>query len=156
MQTLEEIVAGGSQTLAALFKAAYDIGYAKGRDDVRKELDAFLKPGATFATRVSRENTPTVATAAADIASDERAAPGTVKPGVLQAVRNAESGLTTEEIVALTRFKYNSVRGTLWALQGENQVERRNHLWFAIGTFELKNGQTVTRERSGQSDSLLA
>ena len=121
MQTLEEITTDGSQTLATMLKAAYDVGYAKGRDDVRKELDAFLvKPAVTFQTAIKRENGPTVATTAIDTASDERATPGTVKPGVLRVIRNAESGLTTEQIVSLTKFKHNSVRGTVWTLQGES------------------------------------
>ena len=56
MQTLEEITTDGSQTLATMLKAAYDAGYAKGRDDVRKELDAFLvKPAVTFQTAIKEK-----------------------------------------------------------------------------------------------------
>lgn len=59
-----------------------------------------------------------------------RAALGTVKPAVL-ALTERPNGATVEEMAA-TGIKFNSIRGTIYALQKEGKIERRGERWFRI------------------------
>lgn len=62
---------------------------------------------------------------------DRRAPPGSVKPAIAKLV-GERPGLTTEEVTNATGFKKNSVRGTLWLLSTEEQVERREGRWYPV------------------------
>jgi hypothetical protein len=52
-----------------------------------------------------------------------KAPPGTVKPAILNLIETS-SGLLTEQIVKITGFKENSVRGTISALSKEGKIRR--------------------------------
>jgi len=150
MRTIDEITAEWESSIGALLREAFDAGYAKGRDDVRKQLDVFLYQAAV-ANGVGLK-TPTLLESASsspllNTEAEGRAAPGTVKPGILRLLRNIERGMTTEEIITATEFKPNSVRGTLSTLQTENHIERIGDRWIAVGTFKNDSGETITRHK---------
>lgn len=62
--------------------------------------------------------------------SEGRAAPGTVKPAVRNFISSRHDGVTIDEIIAGTGVKPNSVRGTLYSLQEDGDIERRGEKWF--------------------------
>ena len=115
-----------TKRLRPLLQEAYDAGRNVGRqeaaNEVRAKLAAALGPIEVEATASVQKGTPS---------SDQsqRAAPGSVKPRILALVREIP-GLSAKDIEVRTGIKYNSVRGTLWALGTENQVQRKNGRWY--------------------------
>ena len=97
-----------------------------GRADMRRELMAILSPpshedaGVSVSWRV--QNLPQ---------AEGKLPPGTVKPTILKLVMDTPGGLPTEEIIAKTGFKENSVRGTLSGLLKLGQVFRSGKNWVA-------------------------
>lgn len=117
----------------AAFKRGYDDGYIAGKQEAMagfKSRLASLFEGETPVATETPSEAPSYATVSDLLtspdhdASQERAAPGTVKPLVLSVVANSNIGMTTRAIQAVTGIKYNSVRGTLWQLQKEDAVTR--------------------------------
>jgi hypothetical protein len=126
MSTIDNLLSRVTQDVRKLLEEAYEAG----RDDMRKDLDEFLK-----------RSEPTNGQAVANVPMHDaaiRARAGTVKPAIKILIGNAAGGITASEIVARTGFKENSVRGTLAALRSENFAERRGELW--IQKERLANG----------------
>jgi hypothetical protein len=88
---------------------------------MKRELMALLSPSDTKAPDSSPSPNASVSR------SPAKAAPGTVKPGILRILE--ESPLSTEQIIKLTGFKENSVRGTLSTLLKAGEIERDGSLW---------------------------
>ena len=61
--------------------------------------------------------------------TDDRAAPGTVKPTIIRILESHPNGISAAEILKNTGFKENSIRGTLAALKADGFAERRGELW---------------------------
>ncbi len=62
-----------------------------------------------------------------------RATQGSVKPTIERMIVEAESaGVTLEEIISLTEFKPNTVRGTLWKICLEGLATKRGRRWFLV------------------------
>jgi hypothetical protein len=59
----------------------------------------------------------------------KRAPQGTIKPALLKALTDYQAGLSSSDLVALTGFKENTVRGTLRQLLIEGAVEKRGQFW---------------------------
>jgi len=119
---LENLASRGKDDIARLLEQAYQLG----RADMKRELMQLLSPSGgesniALAGRLPDANGSTARTSA-------KAPPGTVKPAILRLVRGSP-GLSTEEIIAQTGFKENSVRGTLSSLMKQGLIERRDNHW---------------------------
>jgi hypothetical protein len=114
--TIENILSRATQDLRELLEEAFE----SGRADMKREL-------ATFLSGDTARMTMTVGPAAD---TEGRAPSGTVKPGIKALIANASDGITASEIIEMTGFKENSVRGTLSALKADGFAERRGDLWF--------------------------
>ena len=126
--TIDNLLSRITQDVRRLLEEAYEAG----RDDMRKDLDDFLKRGET-------PNAQATATVPVHEAVS-RARAGTVKPAIKILIENATGGISASEIVARTGFKENSVRGTLATLKSENFAERRGDLWILLQNERLANG----------------
>ena len=60
----------------------------------------------------------------AEVQDTKRASPGSVKPTIAKLV-SERPGITTRDVERLTGFKLNTIRGTIWTLQKEGVIERR-------------------------------
>jgi hypothetical protein len=121
--SIERLASRASADIARLLEEAYNIG----REDMRLELVTLLSPSrgndnANIGEASVIGGTPSLRTA-------EKAPPGTVKPRILKIIEDAPSGLRTEQILSVTGFKENSVRGTLSNLSKEGKIERRGEYW---------------------------
>lgn len=131
---IETILSRATQDLRELLEEAFEAGRAKEREDIRRQLAAYLGPG-----EAPSEVTPSGDTRELDnfTASQRvapsilaRAQPGTVKPAIEALIEKATNGISTSEIIEKTGFKENSIRGTLSALKADGFTERRGVLWF--------------------------
>ena len=124
MRTFDDILADITAALRPFMRELYDAGRQTGGDDVRAALSHFLHhvPAADEDIMPMPERSDTEI--AAVIATEGRAAPGSVKPAILNAIRQSP-GVTIADIRARTGAKPNSVRGTLWTLQKEELIERK-------------------------------
>lgn len=121
MRELNEILKSGGVTLERLLREAFEAGVAAGREDIRRQLQGF------FDAPSSRRGHPAIVVAPSDV----RAAPGTVKPTILRHIEESSfQGITTEELIAETGFKPNSVRGTVSTLQSERAIAKVGDKWF--------------------------
>jgi hypothetical protein len=141
MTQVDEILADIAKALRPVLEAALaDVRDASKRDaaiEFKAKLNAMFDSG-------PGDRGPLEAAAAAKPekiqyapppprkASKGRATPGTVKPQILDAVRQMPEGTSTKDIATLTGFKYNSVRGTLWLLKKEGQVMNKDEKWFPV------------------------
>jgi hypothetical protein len=103
--------------------------YAIGREDMKRELMAVLSPSSPDRAGTSVSwgvKNPVVIPQTAG-----KLPPGTVKPTILKLVMDTPGGIPTEEIIAKTGFKENSVRGTLSGLLKLGQVFRSGKYWVA-------------------------
>jgi hypothetical protein len=141
---IEDILSRATDGLRELLKEAYESGRAKEREDMKRELVAFLS---------HKDQSLEIALAASSIAlvgsgADlhvVRAPAGTVKPQIKVMIENASDGITASEIIEKTGFKENSVRGTLSALKTEGFAKRRGEFWFLS---ERKGPLAVANEPS--------
>ena len=134
MRSIDDIISDAASILRPLLAEAFEAGRALGRqegsDDIRKKLADVIGPQFTDAGRSYRptlEQEAVIIQRAAE--SVARASPGSVKPVVLDFVRE-NPGLTQDQIREKTGIKHNSVRGTLWQLSTEKLIERRAGKWF--------------------------
>jgi hypothetical protein len=134
-------------------RAAADIGrvieeaYRQGREDMKRELMAVLSPSAP------RSANTTVSLGITKLAvvpqTGGKLPPGTVKPTILKLIMDTPGGLPTEEIIAKTGFKENSVRGTLSGLLKLGQVFRSGKNWVTNAEAPVK----LSTEAPNSSDS---
>jgi hypothetical protein len=134
---LEQIASRTSSDVVRALAEAYAIG----RADMRRELMALLSPASGDAVAMVGEvYSPNLANARASA----KEPPGTVKPTILKLVMDTPGGLPTEEIIAKTGFKENSVRGTLSGLLKLGQVFRSGKNWVA----NVEASSVLTEEAS--------
>jgi hypothetical protein len=116
---LEEI----ASRMSSDFVSALAMAYAIGRADMKRELMALLSPLGAGADSPStpRHSSASIARPSA------KAPPGTVKPAILRMLD--DSALSTEQIIRITGFKENSVRGTLSTLLKAGEIERNGGYW---------------------------
>jgi hypothetical protein len=162
MRSVEDIIAEGGQSLERLIREAYEAGVEKGRAVTTEELGAKLSTifGPAFKVTMGRglhHTMVTVGVAEPDNSAAAeptgRAAPGTVKPAVLSLInQSGASGLTTDEIVDMTGFKTNSVRGTLWTLQDQKAIGRIGDRWMSAEVI-LKAGFAASTENPGAASA---
>jgi hypothetical protein len=131
---LETIIQSAEASIRRLLIAAFEAGEKTGRETAAKELASEM---AGFVANISKSlgRAPDAALASDGDRSRrqtshppvmaDRAAPGSVKPVILKIIKHSEgTGKTLREIERETGFKYNSVRGTLWQLQQNGEIEK--------------------------------
>lgn len=139
MRPISEIIKDGGSKVEALLREAFDAGVVAGREDVRRQLEGFFSATSPLG---EPEIVPAGRTIAPIVA---RAAPGTVKPTILQRIKDAKAiGLTTEELIEQTGFKANSVRGTVSTLQAEGMIQRMGNRWIQTESFIDSEGRRAT------------
>jgi hypothetical protein len=138
MTYVDEILAEVTKTLRPVLEAAF----AHVKDDAKREAAAEFKakvsamldeaPQPTIAAITPKDDQIAFSPPSPRKTRKGRAAPGTVKPQILDVVRQSPEGISTRDIATLTAFKYNSVRGTLWLLKKEELVINRDEKWFPM------------------------
>jgi hypothetical protein len=114
---LNNLSARATADIESIVRKAYEMG----REDMRRELMALLSPSARDGVEAT---TPTSYGYDAAVArAPAKAPPGTVRPAIVKMIE-LSSGVSTEQILAATGFKENSVRGTLSTLHKEGKIER--------------------------------
>lgn len=124
MRTVEEVISD----ISRLVQDIYDIGKVDGVAKLRAEMAAVLSPYASESP-VGGSSAP-VGNGRGPPASENKAPMGTVKPGILSLIERTPDGLTQDDIIKLTGFKSNSVRGTLYSLLTDNLVRREGGRYF--------------------------
>jgi hypothetical protein len=113
---LDKLAVRATADIASLIRDAYEMG----REDMRRELVALLSPASGDAVALVGEvHVPNIASAR----TSTKAPPGTVRPAILKMIEQSPS-VSTEQILAATGFKENSVRGTLSTLHKEGKIKR--------------------------------
>jgi hypothetical protein len=123
--------------IVRVLRPALESALARVKEDAKREAAAEFR--ARFAAML--DETPAVVPTPepeadkapipkARAAPKGRASPGTVKPQILDVLRQSPEGISTRDIATLTGFKYNSVRGTLWLLKKEGHAANRDDKWF--------------------------
>lgn len=107
----------------------YEAGRQTGRQEAAAEFKAKLA-GLLDIEGKSEIPDKASAMAVAKSTTHTRATPGSVKPAILKLVQDND-GMTSVEIQMASGIKYNSVRGTLWQLAQEREIEKRGNKWFA-------------------------
>lgn len=138
-KSLSDIIAASGSAFRDLVTEAYESGHEAGQAaghksgyeaGYRDAMSRVLAKIQEVASADSAGASETVAPDASDSGEAEgRATPGTVKPAIEKLVLES-SGLTMQEIVERTGFKYNSVRGTLYTLKSEGIVDKWGEQWF--------------------------
>jgi|ERR1700677_3369409 hypothetical protein len=113
---LNSLSAQATADIESLIRKVYEMG----REDMRRELMALLSPSSGDAVAVVEEVHVTNITNAR---TSTKAPPGTVRPAIIKMIEGS-SGVSTEQILAATGFKENSVRGTLSTLHKEQKIAR--------------------------------
>jgi hypothetical protein len=125
--------------LEPLLQEAFEAGRAFGHQEASVEFQS--KIAAVFGLASSGEPPRTnqlavvgvqpVPSPAAPPPEEGRAAPGSVKPVILNLLATKSAfGITMDEIVQATGIKYNSVRGTLYTLKQNGEAHRIGLKWF--------------------------
>ncbi|WP_099554893.1 hypothetical protein [Hartmannibacter diazotrophicus] len=124
-------VAAAEMRLAV--ERAYKAGYEQGRADAVQSL---LSSVASALNMPDRNFMPSSVSSTmslwstAEKSDDDRATPGTVKPAIISVLKKSRDGLTVSEITEQTGAKYNSVRGTLWALHTKDHlISKKGDRW---------------------------
>ncbi len=130
MSILADIHEDASGAVKAAVDAAYEAGRAEGRREALAELQTHL--GLFWKDAAENPAKPESSFTVGVALGQARATPGSVKPMVERMLLDAENGLTPVEIAERTGFKYNSVRGTLWALGKEGFAISQSGRWFAV------------------------
>lgn len=138
MQGFEDISKDAISVLERKLEEAYKAGFERGREQAASEFRAKLEQVFTAPSAASQAPADFVMGSfgtSVVTEQDERAAPGTIKPAIIAALRSHPEGLFRREIVDLTGIKPNSVRGTLWQLQKESQITKNdNDKWVLKGS----------------------
>jgi hypothetical protein len=129
-RTIDQIRDDASSTIQRLlddaFQAGRVVGRAEGADDLRQRLSGLLMASETPTKPVTKKATEKPAPGA------RRAAPGSVKPTILELIKN-EPGITQDEIGERTGIKHNSIRGTLWALMTlDKAIHKIDGCWYPV------------------------
>ncbi|MBS3648552.1 hypothetical protein KEU06_07910 [Pseudaminobacter sp. 19-2017] len=142
MDKLDQLNSDMAAMMRLALDDAYEAGFAAGKESARAELLTKLNAVLSSDEPVSASFTPSSTDVRnAEVATDngsvevDRAAPGTVKPAVLKLIQDNPRGLTRRQIIEMTGFKHNSVRGTLWQLNTqEDAVVNYDGKWYPKGS----------------------
>ena len=127
MRTLKDILASGSASIEALLKEAFEAGKAEASSEMRARISAAIDIATLSGPLATTSALPPLEQPASP---EGRASPGTVKPALLSLIKHAGSdGITTDELVDYTKFKPNSVRGTISTLHGEHAIRKVGDRW---------------------------
>ena len=145
MRSCKEIQDAGGVSMSALIFEAFNTGLAEGRREgeaLRANLLGILGMAseAVGSQGQHQEHGSFSDSLDAEVA---RVAPGTVKPGIVNVIRRSGGGMTTEEIIAATGFKPNSVRGTLSALKSGQAIDKSGNRWILSGALRLGIGEST-------------
>ncbi len=88
-----------------------------------RQMDAALNDNRKYRGKVWDDSPPVAA-------KRERAPSGSIKPKIAELVYNGALGITAREIVDITGFKPNTVRGTLWTLRREGLIAKKGEGWY--------------------------
>jgi hypothetical protein len=166
MRDLKDILSSGSASIVALLQEAYDAGLASGKASAESDLKARVatlfelspvEPTTATATATdhgARAATPKPADLVKDFGTalaqgSQRAAPGTVKPQILKLITDHPLGFSTEELIAVTGFKPNSVRGTLSTLQSEGAIGKVEGVWATAQWILTEGAKASPKENPG-------
>jgi hypothetical protein len=134
---LDTIFSRAAGDIRKLLQEAFEAGRASARDEIQRDILSYLSTptllGSIATAHPFDEIAPVGPTPELDKAVQNvlaRAASGTVKPTIKALIEDAKDGILTSDIIAKTKFKENSVRGTLSTLKTEGFAERRGELWF--------------------------
>jgi hypothetical protein len=134
MRSYKEIENDAAIAIHNLILEAYHAGLRDGRregEEFRASVAALLAaPISPSAPKTVLHQELNAEQMAADAA---RVSPGTVKPGIMNILAAAGGGMTTDQIIAATGFKPNSVRGTLSTLKSERLIDRVGDAWIKVG-----------------------
>jgi hypothetical protein len=141
MRSIDDIIAEVAAVIGPLLRETFEAGREAGARETTAAMKAKLLEAvdslnvADAALNTVLGVTPTLADEppapqVLEEAAAIRATPGTVKPTIERLIASAPNGITTEEILAKTGFKANSVRGTLWTLNNDQAIEKRGDRWF--------------------------
>jgi hypothetical protein len=134
MRRLGDILSDGSASLEALLKEAFDAGKAEAAAEMRAKMAVVIDNVSGGSTdtpphEASSKAAKLLASVPTQV-SEGRATPGTVKPHIISLISQAGSnGISTDELISVTGFKPNSVRGTVSTLQIENTIRRVGNRW---------------------------
>jgi hypothetical protein len=135
MDRIDQLLSEIGPALKPLIDAVYQAGYADGRAaakaDLHSKMSALLLDDNVVPVEPYGKATPNEQTEA----ESDRAAPGTVKPAILKLIKDHPEGLTRRDIIDLTGFKVNSVRGTLWQLHAvDREIDTHKGKWYPKGS----------------------
>lgn len=151
MRDLNDIISASTGALGALLQEAFEAGRALGRTEAAADLKAKISGllGSDVASVTGTVAAPVSRTVEPSVSSEKRATSGSVKPTIARIIAEAvDTGLTTEEVVTITGFKPNSVRGTLWGLGNDGLAVKREGRWFPVAG---KNNAPDAHGTSGAS-----
>lgn len=135
MDRIDQLISEIGPALRPLLDSVYQAGYADGRNAATAELRSKMSAILGDAPSPSIEPYGNPAPNEQTEAEGERAAPGTVKPAILKLIQEHPEGLTRMDIVRMTGFKINSIRGTLWALHaGDRSILTHKGKWYPRGS----------------------
>ena len=154
MSDLEGFLSEAQARVADLIRSAFESGREAGRVEATRELKTKLYgvlnegtedlPEPASAEQIAREDRIGVIAEYASTGDkpQSRAAPGSVKPLILMNLLSDRGhGLEMQEVADRNGIKFNSVRGTLYALSADGLAERRDGRWFP--TTKLMNDRVV-------------
>lgn len=142
-KSLSDILAASGSALRDLVTDAYSSGHEAGFDagykaavlrfsEALRSVSEPPQEGPEDDVKIIGDFEPTIRELKVQVDAEVRATPGTVKPTIEKIVRES-SGVTMQEIVEKTGFKFNSVRGTLYTLKSEGVVDKWGEQWFPFG-----------------------
>lgn len=130
------LVSDITHQFSKLLEEAYDAGFEEGRTASKQEAKTDIeKHMLAFLATLNTENIPVIESRPSpkdggDDEGSDRLPPGTVKPTVLKTIQQFPEGISIRDIEQLTGFKHSSVRGTVWLLQKEGEVQKgEGNLW---------------------------
>ncbi len=151
MRQLSDIISDGNAATEALLKEAFEAGKAAAAAEMRAKMAAvidmvegkgtFTKPGPrgldVGSIGVGAIVGSPLISAPSSALLEGRATPGTVKPAIVSLIKQAGgNGITTDELIEITNFKPNSVRGTVSTLHTEKTIRRIGDRWIAAENYE--------------------
>jgi hypothetical protein len=155
LRTLDSIIAASAEALRPLLQEAFEAGRGVGRGEAAADLKAKIVGLLSIADQSATTDTEEliITPDLAAVASNGRAAQGSVKPTIARMiVDGAQAGVTSEEITTRTGFKPNTVRGTLWTLGNEGLAVKRGGRWYPVDGDQL----ALDRVPEGEAEAVGA
>ncbi len=128
LRNLDSIITASTELIREAFEAGRNAGRAEA-DDLRAKMAALIS--VDVATPLPLRATTMV------VSSGDRATQGSVKPTIAKLIAESAAGMTPGEIIEVTGFKPNSVRGTLWTLMHDGAIVKREGRWHSAPPSDL-------------------